>query len=111
MFKIYCSKDIILWFLEKNNWSICPAGIRLKDGNYVQAFSPSGGKWDSENHLYTDAQFSLNIILDPSQIVGMYFYSGYELNEQRYRVLKPFNYIPLNVDFFLKQVKMFVDEK
>ena len=41
----------------------------------------------------------MNTILDPSQIAGMYFYAGYELNEQGYRVDKPYYYIPFESQF------------
>ena len=82
-------------FQKETGWCICPAGVRLKDGSEILGYSGSGrGEWDSENHLYTDTQHSLETILDPEQIVGMYFYAGYELNEQGYRVEKPYYYIP-----------------
>lgn len=61
----------------------------------IQDYGSSGhGEWDAEKHLYTDTQQSLNIVLDHDQIVGMYFYAGYELNEQGYRVDKTPYYVP-----------------
>lgn len=82
-------------FHRVNGWTICPAGFQLMDGTVIQDYGSSGhGEWDAEKHLYTDTQQSLNIVLDPDQIVGMYFYAGYELNEQGYRVDKPYYYVP-----------------
>ena len=82
-------------FHQKNEWSIGPAGVRLKDGTEILEFGSTGyGEWNPESHLYTAITRSMNTILDPSQIAGMYFYAGYELNEQGYRVDKPYYYIP-----------------
>ena len=82
-------------FHQKNGWSIGPAGVRLKDGTDILEFGGTGGgEWDPDSHLYTAITRSMNTILDPSQIAGVYFYAGYELNEQGYRVDKPYYYIP-----------------
>lgn len=82
-------------FHQKNEWSIGPAGVRLKDGTEILEFGSTGyGEWNPESHLYTAITRSMNTILDPSQIAGMYFYAGYELNEQGYRVDKPYYYVP-----------------
>ena len=82
-------------FHQKNEWSIGPAGVRLTDGTEILEFGGTGyGEWNPESHLYTAITRSMNTILDPSQIAGMYFYAGYELNEQGYRVDKPYYYIP-----------------
>lgn len=83
-------------FHQVNGWRICPAGFQLKDGTVIQDYGSSGhGEWNAEKHLYTDTQHSLNIVLNPDQIVGMYFYAGYELDEQGFRVDKPYYYVPL----------------
>lgn len=85
-------------FLEKTNWSIGPAGVRLKDGTDLDVFGMTGsGDWDEENRLYINTDYSLNVILDPSQIAGMYFFDGYEpeLDAQGRKVPKPYAYIPL----------------
>lgn len=84
-------------FLEKTNWSIGPAGVRLKDGTDLDVFGMTGsGDWDEENRLYINTDYSLNVILDPSQIAGMYFFDGYEpeLDAQGRKVPKPYYYIP-----------------
>ena len=83
-------------FHQKNEWSIGPAGVRLKDGTEILEFGGTGdGGWNPDSHLYTAITRSMNTILDPSQIAGIYFYAGYGLNEQGYRVDKPYYYIPL----------------
>lgn len=81
-------------FMDKNNWGICPTAIVLKDGTELVVLGTVSGQWDAENHLYISTYSSLNVILDPSQIAGMYFYDGYELNEEGCRVEKPDYYIP-----------------
>lgn len=84
-------------FLEKTNWSIGPAGVRLRDGTDLDVFGMTGsGDWDEENRLYINTDYSLNVILDPSQIAGMYFFDGYEpeLDAQGRKVPKPYYYIP-----------------
>ena len=87
-------------FHQKNEWSIGPAGIRLKDGTEILEYGGTGdGEWNPDSHLYTAITRSMNTILDPSQIAGMYFYAGYELNEQGYRVDKPYYYIPFESQF------------
>ncbi|MGM9589333.1 MAG: DUF4179 domain-containing protein [Faecousia sp.] len=82
-------------FIETTGWGIAPAGIRLKDGTDIQVYGDGAAQWNPELRQYTDTTHALNTILDPSQIAGMYFYAGYELNEQGYRVNKPYYYIPL----------------
>lgn len=82
-------------FHEANGWDICPAGVRLRDGTELTEIGSSGGgSWDPETRTLTRTANSLQIILDPDQIMGMYFYAGYELNEKGYRVDKPYYYIP-----------------
>ena len=82
-------------FCEQNQWDVSPADIRLKDGTDIHVYGMiGGGQWDEENRLWIVTENCLNVILDPSQIAGMYFYAGYELNEQGYRVNKPYYYIP-----------------
>lgn len=82
-------------FHQANGWDICPAGVRLRDGTDITEIGSSGGgSWDPETRTLTRTANSLRVILDPSQVVGMYFYAGYELNEKGYRVDKPYYYIP-----------------
>ncbi len=80
-------------FRDANEWSICPSGVRLKDGTDANAYG-GGGRWDTENRTYTCVSTSLVDILDPEQVVGMYFYAGYFINEEGYREDKPYYYIP-----------------
>ena len=54
-----------------------------------------GGSWDPDTRLGTEVYSCWTNVLDPDQIVGVSFYSGYELNDQGYRVKKPYYYIPL----------------
>ena len=82
-------------FTDKMNWSPHPVSIRLKDGTDMHVFGYNGsGDWDPDAHTYTTVDSSLNTILDPEQIVGMSFYAGYDLNEQGYRVDRPYHYVP-----------------
>lgn len=82
-------------FVEKEGWDPTPASIRLKDGTDLAVHGSMGGaSWDSDPHVYTSIDTSLDTILDPSQIAGMSFFSGYELDEQGHRVHKPYYYIP-----------------
>ncbi len=67
--------------------------MRLKDGTDANAYG-GGGRWDGENRTYTCVSTSLVDILDPEQVVGMYFYAGYFINEEGYREDKPYYYIP-----------------
>lgn len=83
-------------FVERERWDPTPAGIRLKDGTDIQNPSGSGsGEWDAENHLFTEIHSALGTVLDPEQVAGLYFYAGSELNEEGFRVEKPYYYIPL----------------
>lgn len=83
-------------FREKTGWSPTPASFRLKDGTDVMAQGGGGGgSWDPDTRLNTEVYSCWTNILDPNQIVGVSFYSGYELNDQGYRVEKPYYYIPL----------------
>lgn len=83
-------------FVERERWSPTPAGIRLKDGTDIQNPSGSGsGEWNAENHLFTEIHSALGTVLDPEQIAGLYFYAGSELNEEGFRVEKPYYYISL----------------
>lgn len=83
-------------FVERERWDPTPAGIRLKDGTDIQNPSGSGsGEWDAENHLFTQIHSALGTVLDPEQVAGLYFYAGSELNEEGFRVEKPYYYIPL----------------
>ncbi len=81
-------------FWEKNNWDPMPASIRLKDGTDIRFSGRGSRQWDPERHLYTIIRCALDTVLDPSQIVGMSFYSQYELDEQGYPVEKPHYYVP-----------------
>ena len=86
----------VMDFNKREGWNPTPAGIRLKDGTDIQNPSGSGsGGWDAENHLFTETLGSLGTVLDPEQIAGLYFYAGYDLNEEGFRVEKPYYYIPL----------------
>lgn len=86
----------VLDFNKRERWSPTPAGIRLKDGTDIQNPSGSGsGEWDAENHLFTEIHSALGTVLDPGQIAGLYFYAGSELNEEGFRVEKPYYYISL----------------
>lgn len=58
------------------------ASIRLKDGSDLEINGRGSGRWDPERRLYTVIQCALDTVLDPSQIVGMSFYSEPKLNEQ-----------------------------
>lgn len=80
-------------FIETTGWGLVPWGVRLKDGTNIDVYGQGGGTWDAENHLYTDKQNSLNVILNPNEIVGMYFSSGIELDAQGYRVDKAPYYV------------------
>lgn len=80
-------------FNVKTGWGLCPWGVRLKDGTNIDVYGQGGGTWDAENHLYTDEQNTLNVILNPDEIAGMYFYAGYELDAQGYRVDKEPYYV------------------
>lgn len=83
-------------FTEKTGWSPTPASFRLKDGTDVMAQGGGGGgSWDPDTRLCTKVYSCWTNILDPNQIVGVSFYSGYELNDQGYRVEKPYYYVPL----------------
>ena len=83
-------------FREKTGWSPTPASFRLKDGTDVMAQGGGGGgSWDPDTRLNTEVYSCWTNILDPNQIVGVSFYSGYELNDQGYRVEKSYYYIPL----------------
>lgn len=81
-------------FTEQTGWGLAPWGVRLKDGTDIDVYGQGGGTWDAENHLYTDEQNTLNVILNPDEIAGMYFYAGYELDAQGYRVDREPYYIP-----------------
>lgn len=86
----------VMDFMERERWDPTPAGIRLKDGTDAQILVGSGsGEWDAENHLLTEIQSALGTVLDPEQIAGLYFYAGSELNEEGFRVEKPYYYVPL----------------
>ena len=86
----------VMDFVERERWDPTPAGIRLKDGTDIQNPSGSGsGEWDAENHLFTQTHSALGTVLDPEQVAGLYFYAGSELNEEGFRVEKPYYYIPL----------------
>ena len=86
----------VMDFVERERWDPTPAGIRLKDGTDIQNPSGSGsGEWDAENHLFTQIHSALGTVLDPEQVAGLYFYAGSELNEEGFRVEKPYYYIPL----------------
>lgn len=86
----------VMDFVERERWDPTPAGIRLKDGTDIQNPSGSGsGEWDAENHLFTEIHSALGTVLDPEQVAGLYFYAGSELNEEGFRVEKPYYYIPL----------------
>ena len=68
----------------------------MKDGTDVKPQGGSGGgSWDPDTRLATVVYSCWTNVLDPDQIVGISFYSGYELNDQGYRVKKPYYYIPL----------------
>lgn len=83
-------------FVEQTGWHPAPASFRLKDGSDIEAQGGgSGVSWDPDTHLYTTIASCWTTVLDPEQIVGISFYSGYELNEQGYRVEKPYYYVPL----------------
>ena len=86
----------VMDFVERERWDPTLAGIRLKDGTDIQNPSGSGsGEWDAENHLFTEIHSALGTVLDPEQVAGLYFYAGSELNEEGFRVEKPYYYIPL----------------
>ena len=81
-------------FSEQTGWDIVPHGVRLEDGRELDVFGYNGsGRWDGETHTYTVIASSLNTILDPSRIVGMYFFSGYTLNAQGFREPQ-YTYVP-----------------
>lgn len=83
-------------FTEKTGWHPTPASFRLKDGTDVMGQGGGGGgSWDPDTRLATVVYNCWTNVLDPDQIVGISFYSGYELNDQGYRVEKPYYYIPL----------------
>ena len=83
-------------FTEKTGWDPTPASFRLKDGTDVKPQGGSGGgSWDPDTRLTTVVYSCWTNVLDPDQIVGISFYSGYELNDQGYLVKKPYYYIPL----------------
>ena len=83
-------------FTEKTGWHPTPASFRLKDGTDVMGQGGGGGgSWDPDTRLATVVYNCWTNVLDPDQIVGVSFYSGYELNDQGYRVEKPYYYIPL----------------
>ena len=82
-------------FHEKTGWSITPAGVRLKDGTDLYEIGGGAGRWDAEKQLVTTVSTNLSTVLDPEQIAGMYFYAGYDLNENGYRVDRPYYYVPL----------------
>lgn len=82
-------------FIKKEGWDPTPCSVRLKDGTDFKVHGGMGGaSYDSDSHVYTSINTSLNTILNPSQIAGMSFYSGYELDEQGHRVDKSYYYIP-----------------
>lgn len=58
------------------------ASIRLKDGTDIPVNGRGTGQWDPERRLYTVILCALDTVLDPSQIVGMSFYSEPKLNAQ-----------------------------
>ena len=68
------------------------ASIRLKDGTDIQVDGRGYSQWDPERRLYTVITCALDTVLDPNQIAGMSFNTGYELTEQGYQVYK--SYIP-----------------
>lgn len=84
-------------FMYSTGWSIGPAGLRLKDGTDITVFgSTGGGHWEPDQpNVYIDECSTLNTILDPSQIAGIYFYDGSKIDEQGWRVEKPYAYVAL----------------
>lgn len=82
-------------FCNKTSWTPSPASFRLKDGSDITAWGRGTLSWDADTHQYTEVSCAWTTVLDPDQIVGVSFYSGYELNDQGYRVDKPYYYIPL----------------
>lgn len=70
------------------------ASIRLKDGTDIRVDGRGRSQWDPERRLYTVITCALDTVLDPSQIAGMSFYTGYERNAQGDWVTKPFCYVP-----------------
>lgn len=81
-------------FHKQTEWSPRPVSVHLKDGTDIEVYGPGSSSWDPDTRIYTTFDSALNTILDPEQIVGMSFYAGYDLNEQGYRVDRPYYYIP-----------------
>lgn len=86
-------KDMIE-YTENNPWIPGVAGVKLKDGSFVPVFGMNGG-YDLKGNRITTGAYCLNTILNPEDIEGLYFYNGSELDNNGYRVEKPYYYIPL----------------